>query len=227
MADWGRGSHRRPPSHYDPIMRLISRDCGAVRFKSVEENQRLHFHEAGYTSTCCPANVRRSNLSGHADARENLLGNCFSPACMAILISDALLGGEDRRSTGHHTTGQSADQIVVDFIGKPHRVGVPIQPSGELDKQADSTAICTMASSSPKCSRRRSSGDHFRITGEVSVATDPIGMVPMGDSDINAMDIHVCEANARQPSVRYRANSLQLNQQHLHLMDSRVNLSHA
>ena len=51
---WRADLHRRPPLHYEATVALYKKGSEKTRFKSVEENEQLHFLERDHTYHCWP-----------------------------------------------------------------------------------------------------------------------------------------------------------------------------
>ena len=80
------------------------------RRKLITENECLHFFPADYTHACRSGKARKADEAGWLDARGSLLGNCFSPAIVAVLVGDWTDG----------------DPALGRFIEAHNRAGVPL-----------------------------------------------------------------------------------------------------
>ena len=91
LSAWRRDSHRRPPLHYEKPMLLTKKASGKIRYKSITENEKLHFFECDHTCHCMPTQTRRRDPNAFDDARGRLLGNIYFPGHIAFLVAEYLL----------------------------------------------------------------------------------------------------------------------------------------
>lgn len=90
LTAWERDLHRKPPLHYEKEVEFTG-PGGHRRRKTIdEEDKALHFSEDSYTHSCWSAKERKLEPSKWLDVRGSLLGNCFSPAVVAVSFADLL-----------------------------------------------------------------------------------------------------------------------------------------
>ena len=230
LREWRRDRHRRPPIHYESKCYLTKASSGARRRKLIDEDERLHFFPRDYTYHCVNSKERRRDPERWSDLRGAQIGNCFSPAIVAIVVADLLW------HIGWLEQPLDLNELVVERVrllpvaerqppGFPHAL-----PSGATPEQLLMRLIRQLLT------HQHARGGEIRVVNCHSQSRrvwqeipaewfvwETVLSVPWRSEDSH---INVCEARAFNLCVRWRSREpRRLNRRFINLLDSQVNLA--
>ena len=230
LVAWRRDDHRRPPLHYEARMQLHKKASGKVRFKSVEENERIHFFETDHTYFCWPSKWRRQDPVGFSDARGKLLGNIYFPGHIAFLVGDCLYG-LGLLEEPLDVTQLAHRRVRLQVIGQDHGGYDQLDAASVGHEEAMMKMVRWLfLQQSYRGDVRTLMGcPHVKQVWQEIPATWFRWRVALSIPwRLSGDHINVCEARGRCLAVRLRARRRRLQRaRYLHLLDSQVNLYQA
>ena len=211
-------------------MQLHKKASGKVRFKSVEENERIHFFETDHTYFCWPSKWRRQDPVGFSDARGKLLGNIYFPGHIAFLVGDCLYG-LGLLEEPLDVTQLAHRRVRLQVIGQDHGGYDQLDAASEGHEEAMMKMVRWLfLQQSYRGDVRTLMGcPHVKQVWQEIPATWFRWRVALSIPwRLSGDHINVCEARGRCLAVRLRARRRRLQRaRYLHLLDSQVNLYQA
>jgi hypothetical protein len=229
LSAWQKDEHRRPPLHYENV-NLLHHGRKTSRFKTVEEDELLHFYPKGHTVECWKRKDRIGSDVKHRDKRGCLLGNSYSPAHLAFLIGELFshLGWIEEPLSLQELVGLRIKLVPTRGISQLSQLSAtpPATWSEAMERllrwlfsqQCASGGAIVNIGGAPHCRQvwQEMPAEWFRWKTIISV--------PWRHRD----QINICEARARNLAIRARARDpAQHQHRYLHLLDSQVNLGNA
>ena len=208
-------------------MLLTKKASGKVRYKSITENEKLHFFEDDHTYHCWPTRMRRRDPIAFDDARGRLMGNIYFPGHIAFLVAEYLfVAGWIEEPLSVHELAQCRARLQSRGApGQGYAVEEALREGGEntlrrlvrwlfLQQSYRGDVRCIMGTPHIKHMWQEVPARWFRWSVVLSIP-----WAQRGDH------INLCESRGRCLSIKLRARHRQLHRsRYLHLLDSQVNL---